>query len=184
MQVKDLKVKIINHFMSANDIDRDLGLGWYERAHNECMIISQVMGVPLSKVIGVLTALSPNNKWSRNLHDTWNFIEEPSLDTKVCTFMGQRRKALNILKCNGEDGSIRGILKGPKTKNFYHNIKYYKTSTDVTVDRWAFRSVDVVVATKNISIVEQAYKEAAIELDLRPNQVQAVVWGVVRGKLA
>ena len=182
--IKELKVKLLNHLSNSDGHNTDIGLTWYQRAHNECLLLSQVFEVPLPKVVGIVAALSPNNKWKRNIHDAWNFLDKPSLDTKVCTFMNQRKKALEILSCNGSDSRIMAILKGDKTKNFYQNILYYDKSDVVTVDTWAYRSVDMKPSKKNFQVVAQVYREVAQDLNLRPHQVQAVVWGVVRGNIA
>jgi hypothetical protein len=184
MEIKQLKVKILKHFGASSDSNFDSGMSWYERAHNECLLISQVFEVPLSIVIGIVAALSPSNKWKQNLKDTWSFLEEPNVNTKVCTFMNQRWKALEIYNTEGTDEEIKAILNGDKTKNFYDNILYYSSSDLVTVDRWAYRSVGLNPSKANFKKVEVAYKEVAEELDLRPHQVQAVVWGVTRGAIA
>lgn len=179
-----MKDMIIKHFESSSHHNLNEGLTWYARAFNECLLLSQVFEIPIGKVVGVLASLSPNNKWQRNIHDTWKFLEKPHLNTKVCTFKGQRRKALNILSCIGTDESIKEILKGPKTCNFFENILHYNTSQLVTVDMWAYRSVNLEPTVKNFELTVNAYKEAATQLKLQPHQVQAVVWGVVRGKIA
>lgn len=184
MDITKLKVQIMEHFSRSEPDNTAVALTWYERAHNECILLSEVFDVPLKQVVGVVAALSPNNKWKRNLKDAWLFLDEPSINTKVCTFFNQRKKALEILKGNPTDKDIQDILKGPKTRNFYENILYYRKSQAVTVDTWAFRSVGLKPSVKNFKAVEMAYREVANDLNLVPNQVQAVVWGVVRGDIA
>ena len=179
-----MKEQIIKHYNSANLQQIQEGLTWYERAHNEAILLSQVFELPLTKVVGVLAALSPNNKWERNLIDAWNLLDKPCLTTKCCTFTKQRQKALDILGGNDSEERILGILNGTKTQNFFKNILHYKTSNTVTVDMWAFRSVKMEPKKKNYDPVAAAYKDAAVELKLRPHQLQAVVWGVVRGGVA
>jgi hypothetical protein len=179
-----MKDKIIKHFKSAELTNLIAGKEWYEKAHIECQMISDVFSIPLTKVVGVMASLSPNNKWQQNIKDTWKFLEKPHLNTKVCTFKSQRRKSLLILESDGTDISIKRILNGPKTKNFYDNILHYNSSNLVTIDVWAYRSLDLVPSKKNFELAEKAYVEASYELNLRPHQVQAVVWGVVRGDTA
>lgn len=179
-----MKDQIIKHYNSAGIKQLNAGREWYELAHIECQMIAQTLDIPLNKVVGVMASLSPNNKWARNIHDTWKFLDKPHMNTKVCTFKPQRRKALNILASDGTDESIKDILNGAKTRNFYDNIRHYLTSTCVTIDMWAYRSVDLAHTKKNFEIAANAYSEAAIELNLRPHQLQAVVWGVVRGDTA
>ena len=77
-----MKNKIIKHFKSSNDFNKNEGLTWYSRAYNEALLLSMVYELPIGKVVGVLAALSPNNKWQRNIHDTWNFLDKPSIKTK------------------------------------------------------------------------------------------------------
>lgn len=179
-----VKTEIIQAYQSAPDDMRSTALTWYQRAHNECLLLSQVYSLPLSQVIGVVAALSPNNKWVRNLQDAWKFLDKPHMNTKVCTFKGQRRKALNILKCDGSEEAIQAILNGDKTKNFFNNILNYSTSTRVTVDVWMYRLMDLKPSKKNYSYVESTIQEAANDLNLMPHQLQAVLWGVARGKIA
>ena len=54
-------------------------------------------------VVGVLSALSPNNKWERNvIDDTENMCvayksDIPLDDVKVCTYNANKQKAIKIL---------------------------------------------------------------------------------------
>ena len=172
---------IKKHYSRATLEQIQEGTTWYERAHNEAKLLSQVFDIPLPKVVGVISALSPNNKWKRNLHDAWNLLETPCITTKCCTFTKQRQKALDILNGSGREAEILSILKGTKTLTFFTNILYYSDSQSVTVDMWAYRSVNVEPKQKYYKQVQQAYQNVAKELNLIPHQLQAVVWGVVRG---
>lgn len=177
------KRDIVKLFNATSRDNLDNGMSWYRDANKHAKKLSRDFKIPLNKVVGVMAALSPNNKWARNKIDTRNFLAVPSLDTKVCTFINQRKKALAILSSNGTSKEIEKILNGIKTKNFYHNIRFYSASDKVTVDMWAFRSVGAEEKLKNVPLVTQAYQEVATELNIVPHQLQAVVWGVIRGSL-
>ena len=177
------KNKIFKLFNQTSRDNLDNGLNWYKDAHKYALMLSKKHNVTLTKVIGIMAALSPNNKWDRNKIDTDLFLSVPSLETKVCTFMNQRKKAMSIYFGSGSVEDIEKVLNGIKTKNFFNNIMFHDTCDNVTVDMWAFRSVGVEPKTKNIKAVTLAYKQVAGYLDLQPHQVQAVVWGVVRGSL-
>jgi len=181
--LKQHKNKIIALFNKTTRENLDNGFDWYELANNHAKMLSEKHGIELNKVIGIMAALSPNNKWARNKIDTDLFLSVPSLETKVCTFTNQRKKALAIYHCDGQVETIEKILKGIKTTNFFNNILFYDTCTRVTVDMWAFRSVGVEEKLKNVKAVTQAYTEVANELNIQPHQLQAVVWGVIRGSL-
>lgn len=177
-----MKDKIIEHFVNADADTMTNGLGWYQKAHEEAMVISQVFNKPLPIVIGVIAALSPRNKWAKNIENAWSLIEYPSMEVSCCTFNGQKQKAIDIINSDGTDETIMEILSGSKTVHFYHNIMYYHSSDVAVIDLWAFRSVEVEPSTKNFGLVHTAYKEAANDLGILPNQLQAVVWCQVRGE--
>jgi hypothetical protein len=50
------------------------GLSWYINANKDCQEIADKFKIPLHIVVGVLSALSPNNKYERNVqnaNDLW-----------------------------------------------------------------------------------------------------------------
>lgn len=182
-QIIKHKRKIKKLFNASTQENYDNGMTWYQDANDVARQLSLKHGIGIQRVIGIMAALSPNNKWERNKIDTDLFLSKPSLTTKVCTFMNQRKKALEIYYGTGLTKDIEKTLNGIKTKNFFNNILWYAVSDKVTVDMWAFRSVQVEEKLKNVPLVTQAYQEVANELNIQPHQLQAVVWGVVRGSL-
>ena len=50
--------------------DHANGLEWYDRAKRMAKKIAQDTGLDIKTVIGVMAALSPNNRWERNCRDT------------------------------------------------------------------------------------------------------------------
>lgn len=177
------KSKIVTLFNNTTRDNLDNGMEWYQDAHVTAHLLATKHGISVIKVVGIMAALSPNNKWARNKIDTDLFLSKPSLETKVCTFINQRRKALEIYKSKGGVFEVENILRGIKTTNFFNNILFFDTCERVTVDMWAFRSVGVEEKLKNVPLVTQAYTEVANELNIQPHQLQAVVWGVIRGSL-
>lgn len=177
------KEKITKLFNATTRPNLDYGMIWYSQANEYAQQLSREFNISLPKIVGIMAALSPNNKWERNKIDTRLFLNRPQVDTKVCTFTGQREKAYAIYHSNGGELEIECILNGIKTCNFFNNILFFDTCDRVTVDMWAFRSVGVEPKTKNIAMVTRAYQEIAKELNIQPHQLQAVVWGVIRGSL-
>jgi hypothetical protein len=157
----------------------NVGYKWYKEAHLIALDISYEFQMPINKVIGVMAALSPNNKWERNLIDTRLFLEAPSLETKVCTFKGQRLKALQILVAHN-NAEIESILNGRKTISFFNNILNYDSNRVVTVDLWMFRIAELPTSKANYEMISKAVKCVAHNNNLLPHQLQAIVWGVVR----
>jgi thermostable 8-oxoguanine DNA glycosylase len=91
-------------------------------------------------------------------------------------------KALRIIGAKTEE-EVLAILGGNKTKAFFLNIYRPDTSLDCTIDTWMLKMFGI----KNIT--PKRYKEAsahltevALEMNLKPHQVQALVWVGMRGK--
>ena len=54
----------------AKPQDVAAGIAWYAEAYEECRTISDRYGLPVYVVVGVVAALSPNNRWSTNKVNT------------------------------------------------------------------------------------------------------------------
>lgn len=177
---KQIETKLVELLAQSTPENYQRGLAWYEVAHLHAQALSDEFELPLFKVCGVIAALSPNNKWERNLIDTRLFLANPSLDTKVCTFLGQRKKALRILLDASKPSEVKAILGGRKTISFYSNIYKFNTSKEVTVDLWMFRIGELKKAKKNYEVISDAVLEVSQENNMLPHQLQAIVWSVVR----
>jgi len=181
--VNEYKVDLFEQWMKSTPKQKKEGRSWYGRANRICNRISKETDTPLYKVVGILAALSPSNKWDRNVLDTKNFIETGG-DCKVCTYTTNKDKAYEILTNTTGKQSVLKILNGPKTTAFFTNILHPRTGGAVTVDRWALRSVQEGERTPIVQkrkIIE-AHQLAASELGIKPHELQATVWLQVKAK--
>jgi len=69
---------------------------WYFRVNEYCQTISETYSVPLIKVAGIMSALSPNNTFASNVKSLEAFLRTKG-NCKVSTYNGQKIKALTIL---------------------------------------------------------------------------------------
>ena len=138
---------------------------------------------------GVIAALSPRNKWERNLIDAENLIAayvaggaEACEDVKVCTFGANKAKAVRILEEAFADGGVFIILSGPKLKEFYGCIRGLD---DVCIDGHAYSIWfgDRVTLAKVPSIgkklreeIKKDYLAVAKKNNLKGYEVQAITW--------
>ncbi len=186
---------VIGTFLLSNAADRAEGLDWYDRAFKAAKDISKVTGVNVNRVAGVIAALSPNNRWERNLTDAETVCKvfvngdvEDVMQVKVCTYKKMLEKALLILQCE-DIADIPSILNGRKIRAFYECIVGYDDS--VVVDghaysiwfgeRLAMKQVPNIGVKLYKNIAEdyiQATQEinAKFNMDLKPFQVQAITW--------
>ncbi len=173
-------------FEYATEHDVKYGLSWYPYANYFAKNLSRDTGISLDKVCGVISALSPNNKWERNLVDAKNLIlgyVNNSLDNvKVCTFDLNKQKALRILA--GQP--ISEVLKGPKTWNFYNCI-LNPSSNHVTIDFHAANIHDGEIGARSLTakeyqLISDTYIKVATKLQIQPSALQAILWVTWREK--
>lgn len=182
-QLEEYKKNINQVYNKATITELEEGFHWYDEALFSCLELSDYLEVPLVKVVGVTAALSPTNKWPKNLEDTENLILgfKGNFDVPVSTYNKNKQKALEILKGNSCEERILKTLKGPKVSAFYDNIL---GGDSVTVDGHAFnicRNLKVPltqasVSASNYKLCEQAYRELAEENYLKACQLQAITW--------
>jgi len=170
-------------FNHATDKEIEEGLKWYKNAHNFVIDTSNKYDLQPFRVASVVSALSPRNKWKKNLIDADKVCEAFNLglqptDIKVCTFHTNKFKAFNILNNNT---SITN--KSLKTFNFVNNIAYL-CENSLTVDIWHLRACfNKVIKIDNASIGRVAYEQIknltikkAVKLGLKGYELQAIIW--------
>lgn len=99
------QLNILGTFLLATDSERYDGRQWYHRANNIARSCSQTSDIPFLACVGAMAALSPNNKWERNVRDAQNLISlfsiggrEAAEKLPVCTYNSNKEKALQILE--------------------------------------------------------------------------------------
>ena len=167
------------------------GKDWYFEVNDYCKTLSEIYNIPLIKVAGIMSALSPNNTFKSNVRSLERFLKTKG-NCKVTCFDSQKNKAIKILNTN--DNSYDNILellgKGLKTRSFFCNIYQPHKSEKVTVDRWAHRwgeqkgivPLGKVLTNKRYNEIQKAMREYANELNILPHQFQAMAWVELRGK--
>jgi len=182
---------ILKVYRMATDADVRDGIEWYARALREANTISRKLGVPVPTVVGVMAALSPNNRWERNKIDAFNtcsaFVRGLSVDDfRVSTYGRMKAKAWSILEDSlTDDNAILERLSGQKIRSFYSNIMGLD---EVTVDGHALniaRGYRVGLTDSATTIGKQLYRDmqsayvrAAKRAGVKPHEMQAVTWTV------
>ena len=175
---------LLDHYINASEGQLTHGFTWYKKANRICVKLSIKHDLPLYKVVGILSALSPRNKWERNIIDCESVIVH-GIKASVCTFNANKEKAVRILRASTPT-EVFDELNGRKVQSFYNNILKPKKVSTVTVDVHAMRSVGLNRAPNKTlyNQVEDAYKSLGTLLGILPHEAQAIVWAVVRdGKI-
>ena len=139
--------EIVARFTLATSQEVQLGCDWYPSALKIAIRIATKYGLRVETVAGVIAALSPSNKWERNIYDAEALIKvwragatrDEVLDKdnpiiRVCTYLTMKTKAWDILTTSDP---VVDILKGVKTIEFFNCITN-PLLDDVCIDGHAY----------------------------------------------
>lgn len=181
---------ILAVFFSANEAEIQEGLSWYARADQVARsLAARYLNDDYYLAAGIIAALSPNNRWERNIIDAEALIKTFTLGEdydalKVCTFSKNKDKAIRILK-----GELpMDVLSGRKVRSFYQCII---GQDDVCVDGHAYSiwlgqrvptNKTPKISDKLYDQISQDYRTAAKQIYeitgcyYQACQVQAITW--------
>ena len=180
---------ILAIYKLANPSEIKHGLTWYVNAYTDCKKIALELDLPIHIVIGVTSALSPNNKWERNIINAKDlctaFINGNDMDSiKVSTYHKMKEKAWHILEAMPSYEETITILNGKKIVSFFRNIS--GDEQDITIDGHArniYYNDRQGLTTPNTSItkteyceIQNAYLRASKKLGIKAYELQAITW--------
>jgi len=180
---------ILKTYRIATVEDVSNGVEWYDRAKRMAAWIAKETSIQETTVIGVMAALSPNNRWERNCKDALTmcsaWINGDSLDDfKVSCYNKMKQKAWSILQDDlQDDAAILTRLNGQKIRSFYSNIRGLD---EVTIDghalniargkREGLTSDKTNMGKKQYRELQAAYVTAAKRIKVKPSELQAITW--------
>ena len=164
------------------------GKTWYSTAKDNCQAMADLYELPLRIVVGVVAALSPTNKWERNLVDANDmiktFVEGGYVeDTTPCTYKAMRDKAWSILERHPQnEWDVETILKGPKITDFFWCIMGFNNCV-IDGHAWCIANADrrTLQEVPNIGKrlreeLQSAYLVAGNKHGLTAYEMQAATW--------
>lgn len=182
---------VVGVFLQATLAERLFGERWYPSITDFLVKLAQETQITLYQVAGVMAALSPRNRWFRNMKDAEqfctlysNFGAERALALKVATFGNNKRKALQILECKEPTKeAIEGILRGAKTTAFFRCFIGYTDHPCIdghAYSVWIGERIPVTaiptITPKRQQLIEEDYRLAARWVDVSPRELQAITW--------
>ncbi|MFZ9349940.1 MAG: DUF7178 family protein [Candidatus Fonsibacter ubiquis] len=167
---------ILAIFFMASEAEKAEGRDWYPRANRIASAISAgyKRRCGIETAAGVLAALSPNNRWDKNVRDAEALTKvicaggDPD-SVKVSTFNKNKKKAVEIL--SGEHPL--NVLGGLKVRSFYQCIL---GNDAVCVDGHAYSiwTGQRVPTTKTPSISEKLYEKIETDYRLAAEQISSI----------
>jgi len=181
-----VKNNILRIWYMTSEEDRH---DWYQEAYDFAESLARTMGAynyqhklkNVSKVCGVIAALSPMKRWENN-----KVIAEDLINTGTCghtkTFV---KKAQDVLASDGSDEAILDILNGNKISAFYLNIRYPDEAKVMTIDRhalsialgrWVTDNQEMSMTKGQYEFFVQCYIMAAMQVGVSPLLMQSATW--------
>jgi len=180
---------ILKTYRIATVSDVSNGVEWYDRAKRMAAWIATETNIPEATVIGVMAALSPNNRWERNCKDALTMCQawingDTTDDFKVSCYNTMKQKAWSILEDDlTTDEDILSRLNGQKIRSFYSNIRGLD---EVTIDghalniargqREGLTSDKTNMGKRQYRELQLAYVTAAKRVKVKPHVLQAITW--------
>jgi hypothetical protein len=183
----------------ASQTDLADGIEWYDRAKRLSLRLSHEYGCTFEQAVGVIAALSPNNRWTRNCTDAEAMIQAWAIgvnpeSVRVCTYGAMRSKAAQILALASPDReTIAKILNGRKITAFFLSIAGVHDAVCVDGHAYAVWIGQRITTTNTPSLGVKLYADIARAYvlvakrsaalcgeSLTPAQVQAVTWVTYR----
>jgi hypothetical protein len=184
------KYNILGVYSLASTVDKSEGVSWYRRANDVATSLARTYDVPLPTVVGVIAALSPRNRWERNIADAERLIKVFCADpaaassVKVCTFNHNKAKAIRLLEKKVQHfQDVLSVLNGPKLQEFANCI--VGIPNVVVIDGHAYSIwmgeriglQDVPkIGVKLRKQITADYVAAAEDLNIPAYQLQAITW--------
>jgi hypothetical protein len=183
---------ILATFFNATPAELADGATWYQRASKAAAIIASRYSLSADTVAGVIAALSPNNRWERNVSDADQLCRAFTLGgytaadrVKVSTYGANKLKALQILA--GE--SPLDVLGGLKVRAFYGSIIGDDSAVCIDGHAYAIWAGERIATTKTPKIGLKLYNSISIDYiraavtingimgaNYSPAQIQAITW--------
>lgn len=151
--------------------EREDAKTWYKSAKCNAYAISFTMDIPLENAASIISAFSPRVQWTRNMSLAWQFAT--GQDVKC---LGNSIRAAQRAKMSGFSA-----LKGLKTNAFARNIA--GDLDCVTIDAWMLRPFGLKAVNKtNYRTLSDAIRTVALEVNMTPADLQALIWVRLRKK--
>ncbi len=165
--------QIRKFYREAHTITQQHGRIWYQREHDYALWLAQRTGHTPRIVCACLAVLSPRCQWTRVKGACGQLL---SGDVPSGIFGRNLAKAKTILTSRHSD--LIDPRQAPKTWAFWQNLWRPYNHYPVTLDSWMFQAHGLPAKTGlcTYNALADAYRTVARDLELVPNQLQAIVW--------
>ena len=169
---------ILAVYFNATDSEILAGSRWYDDARAAAEFMADRHCVSLSTAAGVIAALSPNNKWQRNLRDADALVQayvlgghSDAAQIKVSTYHANKAKALAILS-----GSYPlDVLGGLKVRSFYQCILGDRSACCIDGHAYSVWRGQYVPTTATPKISSKLYQSICADYQRAADMISSVM---------
>tara|TARA_R110000824_G_scaffold336758_1_gene523286 strand:+ start:207 stop:866 length:660 start_codon:yes stop_codon:yes gene_type:complete len=204
-QIRTFVTNIVDVYAQASTSEKLEGAAWYKNAFEACRELGIKHNVPMTIVVGVVAALSPNNKWTSNMSNAdallTGYLRGDGVEqVTVRTYHAMRQKAFNICALipeNGQECDVLALveteLRGQKIVSFFRNIMGVPSCTIdgharniAYAERLGLSGSKFTLGKVEYKVLQDAYVQASAIISEREGfhmlacVVQAVTWTVWR----
>lgn len=182
-----LIAQLLEHYYASSETVKTEGRAWYVDQRESVRLIAQRFAIPVSTVAAVVSALSPQTRWSQNIAGAIRtiraYVSGDVLPSGVTLYTRNAHKAWSILS---EEVLPENAFDGaPKTRNFWRNLSGDENA--ITVDTWMLKAMGCGDCHQN-GLKPRYYgkyadliRRAAALVGETPASFQAIVWIQCRG---
>ena len=178
---------ILGTYHLSNEQERSAGKNWYPQAHRTALDVSGPFRCGVITSAGVIAALSPNNKWERNIQDAQRLLDTFKTDgayaasqVTVSTYGANLQKALTILKLQAATAAdVEAILHGQKIRAFYRCILGDTQSVCVDGHAYSIWRGEHITTTKTPKISPRLYAQISADYTQAANLISSQQFHVV-----
>lgn len=187
----DVVSRLVSHYLRATEDQKFSGRTWYDAQREVIRDLSYTHDIPVTIVAAVVSALSPQTPWARNIAGAVRLIRayqtgDAEPPRSVTVYYSNAIKAWSLL--SGSISPESAFASAPKTRAFWRNL--CGDESHATVDIWMARACGVsnTGTTSDGRMSQKLYRQLASALRAAAEtvgepvaQFQAIVWIVVRG---
>lgn len=190
--VHDTRIlRLVAYYQTASEEHRAAGRSWYADQREVIRDIATAHKLPVTIVAAVVSSLSPQCPWERNIAGALRTIRafesgESEPPRSATVYYSNAIKAWAIL--HGSISPESAFQNAPKTRAFWRNLS--GDESHATVDIWMARAAglgntgtadDGRITARQYREVAQAIKDGAQRTGETVAAFQAIVWVTIRG---
>ncbi len=154
---------------------------WYTKLNRYCRDLGTTYNQPTWKVTAIMSALSPRTSFKNNVHDTEQLLrygENAKLKSPLF-----KKKAFAIYNASCYD-EVRALFKektGRKTLSFWENLMLVGDRTTIDIHMIRHLGIEGSLTQKKYREAEKSIQDYAKSINIKPYDLQAILWCTVRG---